>query len=371
MINPGSLIFILSFLIVKTFIVKLSEYAPEQQDFIPENPLPVAFGDPYILRASDGVYYMVGTGGVRDGFKMYSSRDLKSWKDEGQIYRGNTATSWGIANFWAPELYEIDGRFVLLFSADWRQNPTNEEENFRIGAAVSDRPEGPYTDMYNRPLFDPGYPVIDGNLLFDNGKIYMYYSRCCYKHSVESEVTEWARKEGLFDEIEESWVYGVEIKPDFSGIVGEPVLLLQPPLSMSDKQAEWESRSVTSGEVNRRWTEGSFIFKNNGRYYMMYSANFFGGMNYAVGYATSDSPLGPFVKAENNPVLQKDVEQGGVVTGTGHNSVTFSPDGKQMLCVYHGRTSLTGNRRIVFIDKMEVLDDGTLVVHGPTTKKQE
>mgnify|MGYP002449193364 CR=1 FL=1 len=50
---------------------------------------------------------------------------------------------------------------------------------------------------------------------------------------------------------------------------------------------------------------------------MLYSANFFGGKNYAVGYATSQNPLGPFTKAANNPVLQKDTEQGGIVTGTG------------------------------------------------------
>ena len=41
------------------------------------NPLPVEFGDPFILNASDGKYYMIGTGGVKDGFKMYSSDDLK------------------------------------------------------------------------------------------------------------------------------------------------------------------------------------------------------------------------------------------------------------------------------------------------------
>ncbi|VAW25198.1 Endo-1,4-beta-xylanase D, partial [hydrothermal vent metagenome] len=177
------------------------------------------------------------------------------------------------------------------------------------------------------------------------------------------------REKGLFNEIEESWVYGVELKPDFSGIIGEPKLLLRPPVSMVDRQAEWESRSVTSGEVNRRWTEGSYIFKRNGIYYIMYSANFFGGENYAVGYATSKSPLGIFKKAGNNPVLQKNTGQGGIVTGTGHNSVTVSPDGKEMLCVYHGRTSKTGNNRVVFIDRMEVLADGTLVVHGPTTSE--
>jgi len=334
-----------------------------------DNPLPVKLGDPYILKASDGMYYMVGTGGVEDGFKMYSSPDLKEWNDEGRIFRGNTDTSWCIASFWAPELYERDGKFYLFYSADWRVNPTNELENFRIGVAVADRPKGPYTDLMNRPIFDPGYPIIDANLLIEDEKVYLYYSRACYKHPVESELADWAREKGLFEEIEESWVYGVEMKPDFTGVIGEPGLLLRPPVSMDDKQAEWESRSVTSGEVNRRWTEGSYIFKHGDLYYMMYSANFFGGKNYAVGYATSDSPLGPFTKAQNNPVLQKNVDQGGNVTGTGHNSMTYSPDGTEMLCVYHGRTAETGDERVVFIDRMEVLEDGTLVVHGPTTGK--
>jgi hypothetical protein len=66
--------------------------------------------------------------------------------------------------------------------------------------------------------------------------------------------------------------------------------------------------------------------------------------------------------------LEKNIDKGGIVTGTGHNSVTVSPDGKTLLCVYHGRTSKTGNNRVVFIDRMEIIDDGTLVVHGPTTK---
>lgn len=350
---------------VLTFFL-LSCDAP-QTKFKAENPLAVEFGDPYILKASDNKYYMVGTGGVENGFMMYSSTDLKNWKNEGVIYKGNHENTWGIANYWAPELYEHKGKYYLLFSADWRENPTHELENFRIGVAVSDKPTGPFVDLFNRPVFDPGYPVIDGNLLFENGKVYLYYSRCCYKNPVESEVAAWARQKGMFKEIEESWVYGVELKPDFSGIIGEPQLLLRPPVTMNDPQTEWESRSVTSGEVNRRWTEGSYIFKKNNLYYIMYSANYFGGKNYAVGYATSASPLGPFKKASNNPVLQKNTENGGVVSGTGHNSVTISPDGKEMLCVYHGRTLKTGENRVVFIDRMEVLPDGTLVVHGPTT----
>ena len=340
------------------------------------NPLKVQFGDPYVLY-TNGMYYMYGTGGgAREGFAAYSSKDLVNWKTEGQVYFANnpngwsdTTSPWGRA-LWAPEVYEVNGKFYMFYSAQWKENPTKELENFRIGVAVAEKPNGPFIDIQRKPVFDPGYPVIDANVLFDaGGKAYLYYSRCAYKHPVESEVAAWAKKKGWFPEIEESWVYGVEINPDFSGVIGEPVLLLQPPVSMKDKQAEWESRSVTSKEVNRRWTEGSVAFRKGDTYYMMYSANYFGGRNYAVGYATSKSPLGPFIKATNNPVLQKNVEKGGIVTGTGHNSITYSPDGKEMFCVYHGRTKATGDERVVFIDRMKVAN-GKIIVNGPTTTPQ-
>lgn len=130
--------------------------AVEEPELTYSNPLSVQFGDPYVLLASDGRYYMYGTGaGAVDGFCAYSSDDLIHWKSEGQVYRGNTPDSWAIANFWAPEVYERDGKFYMFFSADWRKNPTNEEENFRIGVAVSDKPTGPFKELADAPLFDP------------------------------------------------------------------------------------------------------------------------------------------------------------------------------------------------------------------------
>lgn len=335
------------------------------------NPLPVKLGDPFVLKTSSGNYYLYGTGGVADGFKAYSSDDLVHWRDEGRVFQGAQAGQWCAANFWAPETFEHDHKFYIFYSADWRRNPNHEKENFRIGVAVSDQPTGPFRDIENRPIFDPGYPIIDADVLFDDdGRVYLYYSRCCYKHPVQSEIADWAAKKGWYGQIEESWVYGVEMKPDFSGVIGEPVLLLRPPVKMNDPQSEWESRSVTAHEVNRRWTEGSCILKHAGLYYIMYSANFFGGENYAVGYATGRSPLGPFTKAANNPVLQKNTARGGIVTGTGHNSVVASPNGQDLYCVYHGRTRKTGDERVVFIDKIEFGPDGRLTVDGPTTTPQ-
>ncbi len=337
-----------------------------------KNPLNVPFGDPYILHDdADGRYYLYGTGGgAKDGFSVYVSDDLVNWKTGGQVYFGNRKGSWGVHSFWAPEVYKRNDKYYLFYSAQWGYNPKGEEENFKIGVAVSDSPVGPFKDLTDKPLFDPGYPIIDANVLFDeSGKTYLYYSRCCYKHPVESEVADWAKKKGLYEEVEESWVYGVELKSDFSGVIGEPVLLLRPPVKMNDKQAEWESRSVTNEEVNRRWTEGSFIFNHKGTYYMMYSANHFGGEHYAVGYATSTEPLGPFTKSSTNPVLEKNTGKGGEVSGTGHNSVLFLPNGK-MLCVYHGRTTRTGDERLVFMDELTIDPSGILKVSGPSTESK-
>lgn len=259
----------------------------------------------------------------------------------------------------------------MFYSAQWRNNPQNELENFRIGVAVSDKPTGPFVDIQNSPIFDPGYPIIDADVLFDSdGRIYLYYSRCCYKHPVESEVAQWARSKGWFTEIEESWVYGVELDKSFTKTIGETVLILRPPLKMNDSISFWENRSVMSHEVNRRWTEGSYTLKHNDTYYMTYSANNVAGTNYSIGYATAKSPLGPYIKASNNPIVQKDIDKGGVVSGTGHNSITFSPDGKEMFCVYHGRTTQTGHERVLFIDRMEILSNGQMVVHGTSAEPQ-
>ena len=153
--------------------------------------------------------------------------------------------------------------------------------------------------------------------------------------------------------------------------------MLQPPLTLSDPQSKWENNSANAGEGEaiRRWNEGSYIFKYGDKYYMMYSCNYWKGQYYAVGYATSDNPLGPFVKAPENPILERNNDKGGDVYCTGHNMVVTLDNG-DMYCVYHGRTaesdSITGDaKRVAFIDKMEITPDGHLVVHGPTTTPQK
>jgi beta-xylosidase len=310
----------------------------------------VSFGDPFILydKPSDQ-YYLYGTGGTENGFIAYSSKDLIHWKEAGKVYDGKQSKGWGIKDFWAPEVYVVNDKYYMYYSAHWKENPENKLENYRIGVAVADNPVGPFIDLTGKPLFDPGYPIIDANVFRDtDGKNYLFYSRCCYEHPVASEIADWAKSKWGYKDIEESWVYGVELDSSMLQVIGQPALLIRPPLQMNDRQSEWESRSVSSGEINRRWTEGSFLVKAKGQYYIMYSANYFAGANYAVGYATSKSPLGNYSKSETNPIIQKNTDHGGIISGTGHNSIFKDRNGK-LRCVYHGRTTKTGDKRMVFI----------------------
>lgn len=293
-------------------------------------PFPVA--DPYLL-AADGRYYLYGTSEDGETFACRSSEDLRTWREEGAVYR-RPQNGWCVDCFWAPECYHFDGKYYLFYSANWRHNPLGEEETFRIGAAVADRPTGPFVDLSDRPIFDPGYPIIDANVYEEQGRFYLYYSRCCYKHPV--------------GDCEESWIYGVELRPDFTGVLGEPVLLLRP-------EQPWENRSAA--QTGRRWNEGSFVWKHAGRYYMTYSANFFGGEDYAVGYATADAPLGPYRKAECNPILEKNA----LLTGTGHSCMAERGDGRYWMA-FHGRTRATGMARMGFIAEAAIGPDGRLTV---------
>lgn len=296
--------------------------------------LPFPAADPYILHASDGRYYLYCTSEDGSGFPVRSSADLLHWTAHGLALAAQDGR-WGTGCFWAPECYEIDGKYYLFYSADWKENPTHALENFRIGVAVADSPTGPFADLSDRPIFDPGYPIIDANLYQEDGRYYLYYSRCCYEHSING--------------LEESWIYGVELKPDFTGVLGEPVLLLRP-------EQRWEGRSAAA--TGRCWNEGSCLMKAGETYLMTYSGNFFGGPDYAVGYAVGTSPLGPFVKADENPIL----ERYGEVTGTGHSCMLYSTDGELLIC-YHGRTERTGQDRVGFISPAEISPAGRLSIH--------
>lgn len=305
------------------------------------NPLGLTnIGDPYILRTADGRYYCYPTC-ADDGFKAWVSDDLIEWEDAGCVFR-RSDDAWARGKFWAPEVVELENRFYLFYTAAVKMETGGQ----RIGLAVSDCALGPFVDVdKDRPFIDPGYCVIDANVLIDaDDRKYIYFTRDVSTNIVNSR--------------HESHIYGAELADDLKSLKHEPRLLLTP------GQA-WETRSGPDWV----WLEGSFTLKRNETYYLMYSANFYASRDYAVGYATSDSPLGPFEKYQHNPVMRSNRES---ISGTGHNSVTLSPDGSELLVVYHAHTDPNaggGNRRL-HIDRMGFGSNGELYVNGPTDTVQ-
>lgn len=289
---------------------------------------PMIAADPYVLRAN-GRYYLYATAEENGVFQVHVSDDLLHWSAPKEIFRAGE-DFWGKDCFWAPECHVINGAYYLFFSAN--QKASNALESFAITCVRCDTPDGAFEDFLHRPMFVLDYPTIDGNIWVEDGHIYLYYSRCCFEHNV--------------DGLEESWIYGVELKDDLSSIIGEPKLLLRP-------EQEWEGRSAPT--TGRRWNEGSFILKEDGRYYIMYSGNFYMERHYAMGYAVGPSPMGPFVKATENPIAECTEE----ITGTGHGCLLRTEQG--LKAVYHGRTEATGEPRVGFVAPAGI-QDGKLFI---------
>ena len=214
--------------------------------------------------------------------------------------------------------------------------------------AVSDNPLGPFTDIGNKPFYETGEKgVLDSDIFFDeDGKVYMYYSNAMSTNQV---------KDQKYSEV---WV--IELKRDLSGVKGTPQKLTQP-------EQKWEYRN----SPGMFWNEGPCMVKHNGIYYLMYSANCFCNDHYAVGYATSTSPMGPFTKYPLNPILSNEPDPG-KISGPGHHAVTVSPDGKEYVIVYHSHDEVNqkGGKRHVNVDRMGFRTDGTMYIDGPTDTEQ-
>ena len=80
-------------------------------------------------------------------------------------------------------------------------------------------------------------------------------------------------------------------------------------------------------------------------YYLNYSMNCYDNRHYSVGCEESDSPLGPFKKYENNPILKyKEFE----FSGPGHNNFFRRIEDNKLLTSFHIHTDYynpSGDRR--------------------------
>ncbi len=301
----------------------------------------ITMGDPFVLVAGTR-FFLYGTTAVNDGFKCWSTTNLTDWTEHGLGYRKQPG-SWGGKTFWAPEVIRYGNRYYMVFSC---QPAANEAFSARICLAVSEQPDGPFTD-YRAPLLDNGWSCIDGHLFVDkDGAPYLFFSKVG--------VWERPRKRYLSGEI-----YGVKLKPDLTGIDGKPVLC-----SRADQP--WELPEAGRSRCN----EGAFVFTRGSTYYLTYSANHYAEPFYGIGYATAQSPLGPWKKSSANPLVSQNPALG--ISGPGHNCVITSPDGKEMFMVYHTHADPKnpGGRRVVNLDRLIIKPDGSLKLLGPTRNPQ-
>jgi hypothetical protein len=244
----------------------------------------------------------------------FSSPDLVHWTKHPNVLT-TARVSWANKAVWAPAPIERNGKYYLYFAANDIQS---NAELGGIGVAVADRPEGPYADAIGRPLisqFVNGAQPIDQDVFIDSdGQAYMYYGG--WGHSNVVKLNEDMTSLGTFAD------------------------------------------GTTYKEITpQNYVEGPQMFKRGGKYYFMWSEGGWTGPNYAVSYAISDSPTGPFTRIDR--VLGQDPA---VARGSGHNSVLNIPGTDIWYIVYHRRPlSRTGaNDRQLSYDRMYFNADGTI-----------
>ncbi len=297
-----------------------------------KNPLPIKnIGDPYVL-CVDNKYYLYATSHF-NGYYCWVSDDMTAWSKPKICYTA-TEKSFGNSCFWAPEVYQFGSKFYMYYTAQWKKY---KEEQLRIGVAVADSPLGPFEDVFdNKPMFDFGYGVLDAHILKDDNANYLYYSRASEGHVVNG------AKEGQ--------IYVTELGDNLISVKSEGKLILRP-------EQAWEKQNP---EEKMYWNEGQFVIKRNNKYHMMYSANFFESIHHAIGGAVADTPTGPFIKYENNPVLSSTDN----ISGPGHNSVVKGADGTYY-CVYHAHSDFEkrGKDRQVYITPLFFKNDKIYIRH--------
>ncbi|PHN03374.1 glycoside hydrolase family 43 protein [Flavilitoribacter nigricans] len=299
----------------------------------------IRMGDPYVL-LHEGTYYLYGTAG-KDGFKCWSSGNLRDWTYEGYAFK-ETTTSFGQSNYWAPEVIHYRDKFYLTYSCKPKDTGAYPDMML-VCLAESDSPTGPFTDKY-APWIDQGYSCIDAHIFVDEEQPYVYFDRVGY-------VGDWP--DGYMFGI----IYAMQLDRDNLQPSGDTV-------RVSEAEQDWENPDSDFSRCN----EGAYVFKERDTYYLTYSANHWADPDYGIGYATAPTPMGPWTKAPDNPLIGKDSLRG--IFGPGHNSFTSSPDGKETFMVYHTHGSFEDKERTVNIDRIKIDDAGALRILGPTRTPQ-
>lgn len=184
---------------------------------------------------------------------------------------------WHGRQLWDCDVAEKDGIYYMYFPLKDRN------DIFRIGVAVADRPEGPFT-----PLPDPirGSYSIDPAIFREGNEYYMYFGglwggqlqRYRDNKAIENPHLQPDDADALPSRV-------VKLSADMLQFAEEPrpVLILDPATG----------EPLKAGDNERRFFEASWMHKYNGKYYFSYST----GDTHRLCYAIGDNPYGPFTYA--------------------------------------------------------------------------
>lgn len=283
----------------------------------------IYLADPTIFY-HDGIYYLYGTNMTNRGFLVYISEDLKTWEipvaaKDGFALRKEDV--YGTEGFWAPQVFKYHGKFYMAYTA-----------NKQIAIAESDSPLGPFKQEVKQPLF-PDVKTIDPFVFVDSdGSVYLYLV-----YHVPG--------------IDDNQIYVVQLTDDLKEVQPGTLTLC---ISAKDNPQPWEH----VGGHTRTITEGPTVLKHNSMYYLFYSANGYTSVDYAVGYATADKPLGPWKKYEGNPILSRMLIR---ENGVGHGDFFQDPKGEYYYVFHtHYSDNRIGPRRTGIIKGCFVPDKNRL-----------
>ena len=211
----------------------------------------------------------------------YESPDLRKWRLAGKSFEA-PKNWWGKRDYWAPDMFKFGDKYYIVatFSGDRtigknRHLNKGSDMKFRgCAVLVSDKPEGPYKPLSDKPITPENWMCLDGTIFEDNGKLYLIFCR------------EWV-------EIGDGAIYAQEISPDLKTAIGEPAKLF------NASEAPWcapfgDGCYVTDAPVVNR--------ADDGKLFMTWSsgAEINGKRLYAIGLAYSEDGL--FGKWKHAPV---------------------------------------------------------------------
>ncbi len=290
------------------------------------NPVHDGLADPDILYY-DGMYYLYGTNGP--GYRVYTSPDMVNWEFNGFCMETG---AWGISDaYWAPDVEYYNGKFYMVCTVDRN-----------LGLAVADSPLGPFEPIGELLL---GFITFDGHIFIDDdGQAYLYYDS---KYD--------GRQYGIYGAKIDLETATIDFSTETLCVFSEEV---------------WESYGGNGDIGGNKVTEGPYMLKHDGHYYLTYSGGAYDYKKYAAGYAVSESPLGPFVKYEGNPIHVGN----STIHGTAHHSFVETPGG-ELFIVYHKHRTLTEvELRQPCIDRVRFAPTESgidrLETYGPTTTPQ-